>query len=194
MTPAIILLAQLQGTASTELCDASAQSCAAGPTATATLTAQGRLFCPVPLNATAAANHIEANATETSQSKCAKRTREAIEAGGKKLDIPKPTVPGSNSASAKDYGPSLEKAGFEPVANSSTYDPSAPVSNSIYHPQQGDVVVIQPYSGGKPHGHMQMYDGKKWTSDFTQRGFYPGSGYRQNRPPFVIYRDPHSQR
>ena len=42
---------------------------------------------------------------------------------------------------------------------------------------------------GIPYGHIQMYNGNIWISDFKQlRDFWPGSGYRTYQPPYVIYR------
>lgn len=78
-------------------------------------------------------------------------------------------------AHAKDYGISLERAGFSEVLQGSTI-------------QAGDVAVIQPYPGGNPSGHMAMYDGIIWISDFRQRSMYPGPGYRRTQPSFKIYR------
>lgn len=79
------------------------------------------------------------------------------------------------TANAKDYGSSLERAGFREVPPGSTL-------------QAGDVAVIQPYSGGNPSGHMTMFDGTGWISDFRQRSMYPGPGYRAAHPSFKIYR------
>lgn len=43
--------------------------------------------------------------------------------------------------------------------------------------KKGDVVVIDP-SPGHPHGHVAMYDGSKWVSDFVQKDLNP-----YNAPP-----------
>ena len=58
------------------------------------------------------------------------------------------------------------------------------VSNLI----SGDVAVIQPYPGENGIGHMTMYDGTRWISDFVQKSMYPGPGYRKMQPSFKIYR------
>ncbi|MBB5427447.1 hypothetical protein HDG40_005626 [Paraburkholderia sp. JPY158] len=40
-----------------------------------------------------------------------------------------------------------------------------------------------------PHGHMAMYDGQYWISDFKQwHGFYPGPDYGSARPDYKVYR------
>lgn len=117
-------------------------------------------------NAHAAANHLRMHAQGHSTNNCARYVREAIEAGGITI---------SRTHSAKDYGYSLHQAGFVEI------DASTPL-------QPGDVVIIQPIPG-HPHGHMAMYDGTYWISDFVQNyGFYPGNGYRTAKPPYQIYR------
>ncbi|HIH4317238.1 TPA: hypothetical protein ACYSBI_001169 [Morganella morganii] len=117
-------------------------------------------------NTEAAVSHLRTAARGTSGSRCAQYTREAIEAGGVRID---------KMTHAKDYGISLERAGFSEVLQGSTI-------------QAGDIAVIQPYTGGNPSGHMAMYDGIIWISDFRQRSMYPGPGYRRTQPLFKIYR------
>ena len=64
---------------------------------------------------------------------------------------------------AKNYGSSLTIAGFREI-NTNNF-------------QAGDVAVIQSIPG-HPAGHMVMYNGKKWVSDFVQlHGYYPGAQY-----------------
>jgi hypothetical protein len=70
-----------------------------------------------------------------------------------------------------------------------------------YTPIIGDIAVIHGYPGGTtcdscgcPCGHIQMYNGDQWVSDFfqpTHRTFYPGPGYEENAPSFEIYRWEH---
>ena len=117
----------------------------------------------------AAVYELDANAEASSTGKCATYVRKAIEAGGIKLGRP-------NSGSAKDYGTYLEDSGFFPV------------DNTNYSPLKGDVRVIQNYPKGSIHGHIDMYNGTQWVSDFFQNGFWPGQGYREHRPSYTIYR------
>lgn len=49
-------------------------------------------------------------------------------------------------------------------------------------------MVIQSYTGGSVHGHIQMYNGEEWVSDFVQKDFWPGSGYKKNQPQFNVFR------
>jgi hypothetical protein len=112
-----------------------------------------------------AVEFLNSHARPHSVSRCAEFVRSAIEAGGLQL---------VRRRSAKDYGPSLEMCKFTIVA--STF------------PVTGDVVVIQPITA-RGHGHMAMFNGTQWVSDFTQmHGLYPGPAYRKQKPDFSIYR------
>jgi hypothetical protein len=51
----------------------------------------------------------------------------------------------------------------------------------------GDIRVWQPYVGGSPSGHIDMYDGSQWISDFRENGDFPGQGYRRD-PDYQIFR------
>jgi hypothetical protein len=54
----------------------------------------------------------------------------------------------------------------------------------------GDVAIVQPIQG-HPHGHIAMYNGAKWVSDFKQSlGVYPSASYRRVKPTISIYRHP----
>jgi len=78
------------------------------------------------------------------------------------------------SGDAGDYGPFLLRHGAKTVSPDS------------YNPQVGDVVVFDKTSQ-HPFGHIEMYDGHQWVSDFMQHGFSP---YRNSSatPSFTIYR------
>jgi hypothetical protein len=120
----------------------------------------------MPWNVNNAVEHLNSNANSASLGRCAHYVRLAILAGGVNVA---PTV------SAKDYGDRLTSAGFTLVQGA---------------PRAGDVAVIQPIPG-HPHGHMTMYNGTQWVSDYKQPaayGYYPSSSYRQQQPPVAIYR------
>ena len=68
----------------------------------------------------------------------------------------------------------LKKAGFGLVST----------SMSGYSPQPGDVCVIGRFNNHK-HGHICIYDGKNWISDFVQRTPSP---YRDGPGPLYFYR------
>jgi type VI secretion system secreted protein VgrG len=60
------------------------------------------------------------------------------------------------------------------------------VSPDSYTPQKGDVAVFAG-SDAHPHGHITIFDGKQWVSDFKQKNMSP---YRTAAPPVTIYRFP----
>jgi len=139
-----------------------------------------------PLNVDRAIDvlHSHVNPGNVPLGNCAQNVSNAIRATGITV-TPPPNAPGKPYPVAKDYGLPLEAAGFQSVINnnSGTYPPIG------YIPKKGDVVVIQPISDPKHSaGHMAMYDGKQWVSDFKQRDFWPGPQYRTERPSYTIYR------
>ncbi len=79
-------------------------------------------------------------------------------------------------ADAKNYGSSLRTVGFDSMGQ---------LHGGF---KRGDVAVIQPIPG-HPHGHMTMFNGTIWISDFRQmHGLYPGPGYRAQRPSYSVFR------
>lgn len=132
----------------------------------------------------ASVNYINSHVEPNSIGKCAAYVRRAVEAGGVTIRIPPPRI--GNSASACDYGPSFELVGFKPVY---VHTGTGPTDTAIISGQQtGDVVVIQPIAG-HPHGHIALFNGTNWVSDFVQlRGFYPGPQYRNVKPAYTLYR------
>jgi hypothetical protein len=112
-----------------------------------------------------------ADSTGFGKGRCAYFVRAALAAGGYQ--------PATWPVHAKDWGPSLLRAGFHTVK----------VENlATFKPLKGDVAVIQATTHRKS-GHIQGYDGKIWISDFVQKnGFWPGQEYRKETPAYVIYR------
>ena len=115
-----------------------------------------------------AVTHLKNHAEPSSKGYCGKYVREAIEAGGIRL---------IRKNSAKDYGSSLNTAGFTEYSS---------VPPGGY--KAGDIAVIQAPDSKQPNGHMQMYSGTNWISDFVQKSFWAGPSYRSNTPSFKIYR------
>jgi hypothetical protein len=127
-------------------------------------------------NLNKALDHLRKSAQPTSQKQCATYTRQAIEAGGLKLDI---------RHAAKDYGGSLLAAGFVPLQLNLPLQTPAfldfPLSRSTgpdWCPfTSGDLAVFDGVVTSVPgteYGHMQMFDGNQWISDFVQSRFSPG--------------------
>ncbi|WP_200874179.1 N-acetylglucosaminidase [Serratia sp. DD3] len=125
--------------------------------------------------------HIQLN---YGMAKCARYVKRALISGGLSPN-------GSSIESAKDYGTWLVENNFNPVDNATTVQ----VGNvySISGQQAGDVVVIQAVTGHR-HGHIAMFDGTKWVSDYVQdNGFYPAQAYRTNNTAYVLYRHSDAQ-
>ena len=111
---------------------------------------------------------MDAHALSRSSHHCAMYCRLGLEAAGLSTgDRPQ-------SGDAGDYGPFLLRHGAKTVSPNS------------YDPQVGDVVVFDKTSS-HPHGHIEMYDGQHWVSDFMQHSFSPYHD-ASSSPPFTIYR------
>lgn len=59
-----------------------------------------------------------------------------------------------------------------------------PVNN--YRPQKGDISVL-PQNTHSSFGHIAIYDGNKWISDFYQSNLFPNKWYKENKQ-YRIYR------
>ena len=91
---------------------------------------------------------------------CARYVRLAIEAGG----CPTYFYPHN----ANGYFKFLPALGFTEI------------DKQNYTPRKGDVIVIE----SEKHGHIAMYNGKVWISDFQQRDRW---GWKKYRKPGVRY-------
>lgn len=96
--------------------------------------------------------------------RCALYVRKALQSAGYKF-TPQP------SAYQYAHG-TLASAGFTKI------------SNDNYKPQVGDIAVFN-RTAKNPHGHIQIYDGKQWVSDFRQPKFSP---YSQHNG-YTVWRD-----
>jgi hypothetical protein len=123
---------------------------------------------------------------------CASYVRNALAAGGIELKVPRKRYPDASGASACDYGASLEEIGFKVVFDNSDQFMCQRIE---FKPIAGDIAIFQPFDGHR-HGHIQMFNGVRWVSDFLQKqiypdqapGLYPGSKYRALEIPFAVYR------
>ena len=52
------------------------------------------------------------------------------------------------------------------------------VSTSYYTPRCGDISVL-PANSYSSFGHIAIYDGKQWVSDFKQKSIYPSGAYKE---------------
>lgn len=93
-----------------------------------------------------AVEYITTHAENGSVSSCALYVRRAISAGGCPTFLQPP--------SACDYAEFLPDLGFTEV------------DAEGYTPQAGDIVVFSAIKGHR-HGHICMYNGRQWVSDFS---------------------------
>ena len=109
-------------------------------------------------------NYLNANAQPKSIGKCAAYVRKAIEAGGLS------TV--GRPVSANLYKDFLPKIGFIEIAEVSGRTNQSNWTTKNAKP--GDIAVMD---NGK-YGHICMYNGKNWVSDFIQNNMwvYKGDG------------------
>jgi RHS repeat-associated protein len=108
---------------------------------------------------------LNKNSKKEPQGRCAMYVRKGIEAGGGDT-TGRPNY-------AKDYGPFLEQLGFKPI------------SLTNYTPILGDIAVFQQWPGVAP-GHIEVYNGNVWLSDYYQPKFMPN----QKATNYMIYRQP----
>lgn len=109
-------------------------------------------------------NYLHANASPHSTGYCARSIRRALRRGGINM-VNWPT-------SAKYYVDFLPTIGFEKV---------------VGEIKPGDIAVISPIPGHE-HGHICMWDGEHWISDFVQRDMWGGQSYREIMPNYSIFR------
>ncbi|WP_411900462.1 hypothetical protein [Salmonella enterica] len=105
------------------------------------------------------------HAGSPSHARCAEAPLKAFHAGGITL---------GHTHHAHDYGPLLRGAVATAIG---TYE----------MPREGDVIIIQHYAGGKPSGHMAIYYGTEWYSDFRHRDMLDSPGYQAAWALYTIY-------
>lgn len=121
-----------------------------------------------PLSKSKLSEWMDAHALTRSSHHCAMYCRMGLEAAGLN------TADRPRSGDAGDYGPFLLRHGAEIVSPDS------------YVPQVGDVVVFDK-TDQHAYGHIEMYDGSHWVSDFMQHSISPYHD-ASTTPPFTIYR------
>lgn len=112
-----------------------------------------------------AAEHVTQNAEKRSVGLCAKYVREAIIAGG---------IPLYCKCDAWRYKQIL------PILNFKEIDKDEEL-------EAGDIVVFQPI-GNRKFGHIAMWNGKQWVSDFKQRNIIVHSDYTDKDCEYSIFR------
>lgn len=112
-----------------------------------------------------AAEYVTKNAEKKSVGLCAKYVRKAIMAGG---------IPLYQGGDAWSYKYLLPLLGFKEIENENDK-------------KVGDIVVFQPI-GKHYFGHIAIWNGKQWVSDFKQRGIIVHSDFRKNNCEYTIFR------
>ena len=101
-------------------------------------------------------------------------------------------TPGTAHLPATMEQPS-EDVGFEVFYDNTEED----LVCNDYYPVKGDIAIFMPIASEvknglmvnlHKHGHIQMFDGKVWISDFQQSQFFVGKDYRVKYGRFRIYR------
>ena len=113
-------------------------------------------------------NYGFANAQDNNEDCHARAIRLSLEAGGLNTK--------GYPMLSKDYGPFLSKLGFSLITTIN------------YFPKAGDMRVFQPYPGGDSPGHVDMFNGSQWVSDFKEANFWPSAKYKKYHPGYQIFR------
>ena len=112
-----------------------------------------------------AAEYATQKAEKKSVGLCALYIRKAIIAGG---------IPLYRGGDAWSYKYLLPILGFEEVEEGADK-------------KVGDIVVFQPI-GGRKFGHIAIWNGKQWVSDFKQRSIIVHSDYRRKGCEYAVFR------
>ena len=119
-----------------------------------------------------AASWADSHAHNASTGWCARYVRQALEAGGEHLGM----IP-----YAYMYNDKLKASNrFKPVVQSNSER-----LPDDYTPDKGDVAVIG-RSKSHPYGHIAIYDGQKWVSDFKQKSWHGMKQFEGN--DYTIWR------
>lgn len=113
----------------------------------------------------AAARYATEKAEKKSVGMCALYVRKAIIAGGIPLYV---------GGDAWSYKYTLPILNFHQVGKKSERE-------------VGDIVVFQPI-GGRKYGHIAIWNGSQWVSDFRQRNLIVHSDYLKEGCEYAIYR------
>ena len=127
----------------------------------------------------------QAKPREEQEGRCAEYVRKALEAGGLKMD---------ETGHAYRYNELLPKKGFEKqdITFKLKEIKKGDTSRWTYKPnkeiKKGDIVVFDRIPGKKEYGHIQMYDGKNWISDFKQTYLHVWKDIDFSEVTYSVYR------
>ena len=120
------------------------------------------------MNVRQATTKLDSIAEKQPRGLCALYVLRALKAGGISVE--------GHPVNAAKYGGFLLAKGFVAIG-----DPEN------YRPRKGDVVVIQPRPGTSGPGHIAMFTGEQWVSDYRQAKFW-GTGRRPPPGTYTFYR------
>ena len=109
-------------------------------------------------------SYAYAKAGDKSKRKCALYVRQALQEGDNKKQIK------SGLGDANQWNTNLPKIGFVPVQGTNA--------------QKGDIAWFPPYAGSK-EGHVCIFTGSQWVSDFKQKSVQPNSS---KSLPYTLFR------
>lgn len=152
----------------------------------------------------AAINHLISNSTNTSNPLSYAAPQVQLTAQAQSLDNQSAPAIAARAAARAAHGKSigrcamyvrkaLQSAGYKFTPQVSAYMYAngtlasagfVKLNNNGYVPQVGDIAVFN-RTGKNPHGHIQIYDGNQWVSDFRQPKFSP---YSQHNG-YTVWRD-----
>ena len=114
---------------------------------------------------------LERNVRPRSAASCAMYVRLAVEAG---LHLPANKLQGV-LGNARDFARTLGKVGF------------APVDWQKWSPQPGDILAQQEMPG-HAYGHVSMFSGRLWMSDYLQKNMWGGinTGYHRRKQGVIL--------
>lgn len=114
---------------------------------------------------------LERNIRPRSAASCAMYVRLAVEAG---LHLPANKLQGV-LGNARDFARTLGKVGF------------APVDWQKWSPQPGDILAQQEMPG-HAYGHVSMFSGRLWMSDYLQKNMWGGinTGYHRRKQGVIL--------
>ena len=117
------------------------------------------------VNIDAAVKHLESHAKKKSVHLCAGYVARALHAGGFKF---------TDQSAAYQYRTNgiLTSIGYKEIPKPSSF-------------QKGDITITERNSA-HPYGHMAMYSGKQWISDFRQNSEFVYN--KKTQPPVHYYR------
>ena len=115
-------------------------------------------FCPRPYtyDAEKAGDYATANAARRSKSLCAMYVRQALETAGCNM--------WGHPHTAHGYNEFLKSLDFTRM------------DTKNYSPEKGDIVVFSAVKG-HPYGHIAIWNGRQWVSDFRQKNLYVAGAY-----------------